>query len=287
MWSTTEVVVTGQYKGPALWKVTKGDGVVWIIGVLSVTTANPQFDQKRIDTILTGAQTVYLPPEAKGRVGAMFQYLSSRRLKPGQTLRDVTAPEDYARFLALSSKYGIEPARYANDTAIWAALRFRAAVSSISGYTDSDVINAILKLAKRHKVKVEHIATYKISPLLKRISRATDAEGRHCFATTLDGIEFDARTMNRLTADWATGNLAGLKAVYAGNTAPQCMEDDDLAKDFRDRSGSDTVAMIERALGNTKRSVMILPVSVLIKGDLLDRLRAKGYLVQLPVSLRQ
>ncbi|MEO6078465.1 MAG: TraB/GumN family protein [Steroidobacteraceae bacterium] len=110
----TEVVVTGRYPGPPLWKVSKGDHVLWILPLVDVYPKKMQWESARVEKLIAGSQEyIYRPGTANGfHVSNPLLLFSGLRLYraavylPGKkTLADVLPPDLYSRFRALKSRY--------------------------------------------------------------------------------------------------------------------------------------------------------------------------------------
>jgi hypothetical protein len=55
-WSdVTEVVVRVKVAGPAMWKLTRGQSNVWVLGTLAETPENLTWDTTRLKRLLKGA----------------------------------------------------------------------------------------------------------------------------------------------------------------------------------------------------------------------------------------
>ena len=91
------VLVTGEQPGPALWKVSSGDHVLWILGEVAPQPRQVTWRSKRFEALLDKSQEVLLDfsgvlwpnklqEEAEGRI---------RPLPSGQTLKDVVPPGLY------------------------------------------------------------------------------------------------------------------------------------------------------------------------------------------------
>ena len=53
-----EVVVTGEHEGPRLWKVTKGDHVLWILGTVTPLPKKMVWQSDPIEAVLQQSQEV-------------------------------------------------------------------------------------------------------------------------------------------------------------------------------------------------------------------------------------
>ena len=61
------VVVTGVQPGPGLWKVSKGDHVLWVLGTLSPLPRAMQWQSREVDEVIGASQQVLLEPSVHER----------------------------------------------------------------------------------------------------------------------------------------------------------------------------------------------------------------------------
>ncbi|MDC7683799.1 TraB/GumN family protein [Asticcacaulis sp. BYS171W] len=279
-WGLTEVAVTKDLPGPALWRVTKGDKIVWIIGTTTIQ-GKAAWDSARIDRILSDAETLYLPPAAVGGISVVYSVMKDKDL-PGKTrLKDVVSAAEYARFVETARRHGIKTADIEKDKPLWAGLRLSMAVSKKYDYSSSSVINQLTKTAKKHKVKVRRVATYEIKPLLSQVNGIDAAEARRCLTASLDTIDYQTKNVPIATSAWVGGDVARLKPILNQYPKGDCL--DALGDDLTARSVADTVGTIEKAMTGARRSVLILPMHALTGDDrLIGELRRRGFTVREP-----
>ena len=107
------VVVSGEQPGPGLWKVTKDDHVLWIIGTLTPLPKRMEWVPRDVERTIASAQRVLLSPSANvdvkgGALAGLFllpSLLKARNNPDKQTLADVVPADLYARWQPLKLKY--------------------------------------------------------------------------------------------------------------------------------------------------------------------------------------
>src|SRR5687767_12626712 len=108
------VVVSGRQPGPGLWRVSKGDHDLWILGTVSPVPKRMEWYSPKTEMVLAQAQEIIGQPgiAASLSAGGMFRaafamptMLRTRKNPDGKTLRDVLPAELYARWSALKAMY--------------------------------------------------------------------------------------------------------------------------------------------------------------------------------------
>ena len=298
------VLVSGQYSGPGLWKVSKGDHELWILGTVSPVPRKMEWYSPQAESVLMQTQEIIGPPRAGGSVSvgsafkiafAMPTILRARRNPGGKSLQDVLPQELYARWQVLKPLY------LGNDKSVeqWrpflaAGTLYQGALKHSGLVASTGVDKRISELAKKHQIKWTSttIVTAIRDPkkLAKSLARA-DIDDVQCFRSVLDRLELDVANAAERANAWATGDMAVLTRLSdRGNVLP-CYEA--LAKteaarsvgmdDAMERSEALWLKSAEAALSANHTSFAMLPVTQLLESDgLLARLQAKGYSVVVP-----
>ncbi|MBL0163407.1 MAG: TraB/GumN family protein [Xanthomonadales bacterium] len=297
------IVVSGEQPGPGLWKVSKGEHVLWILGTLSPLPEKMTWVANEIDATIASSQQVILGPAASidikgGMLRGIFLLpsLMSARNNPGkEKLVDVVPADLYARWTLLKGKYigkddGIEKRR-----PIFAAQELYAEAIKRSGLSlDNDVGKAVQKAAKRSKVEV-------VDPRIELRIEAPGAAVKEFKKSALDDLDCFAKTMSRLETDieamklranaWALGDIEALQSMPYTDQMQACA--DAMLKasvaeergfgDLRERLATVWLDAVETALDKNRSTFAMLPLRHLLSDDgLLARLRARGYSVEAP-----
>ena len=298
------MVVTGAQPGPGMWKVTKGDHGLWVLGTLSPLPSGISWKSDEVRSVLEQAEQVLGSPglvvDADIGVfkGLMLlpSALKAGKNPEGKTLKDVLPADVYARWAALKSRYfgkdkGIEkkrPILVANE--LYAKANRKAGLGQKPVITP--VINEVLEL---RKMKITP-TTLKITiddpkAAIKDFTRegVNDLE---CFRTALDRVEKDLPIMINRANAWSVGDLDALRALPAENQENACMSAFTSGEFARKRGMSDVQAQVraqwlkttEEALQKNRVTFATLPIAELLKPDgYLSYLQAKGYQVEAPL----
>lgn len=156
------VVVSGERPGPGLWKVSKGDHVLWVLGTLSPLPKDMRWKSQEVEAVIATAQEVLSPPEVAmtAKVGwlarlSLLPSLIGVRNNPGhEKLQDVLPPDLYARWSVLKQKYIGCSGKVEKWRPIFAALELYEAAIERSGLSESGhVQESVMADVKRAGIK--------------------------------------------------------------------------------------------------------------------------------------
>lgn len=297
------ITVSGRQPGPGLWKVSKGEHVLWILGTLSPLPRGMEWDAQNVEEIVAGAQELILAPSVYiksdvgffGRLAMIPTAFKARKNPDGKLLQDLVPEADYARWQVLKARYigndrGIEQWR-----PIFAAFELYNRAIKASGMTTSSVVGErVGAIAKRAKLtttssRVELKIT-NAKGLLKEFTK-TSLDDIQCFTLTLSRLENDVANMAARANAWATGDIASLRDLPFRNQFTACnaaFTEAALARkagiqDLAQQMERKWMANAEAALARNASTFATLPIAELLKPDgYVAKLRAKGYVVESP-----
>lgn len=300
------VTVTGIQPGPGLWKVSKGNHVMWVLGTLTPLPKHMQWRSTEVEQTLAHSQELLEAPRAELKVDAGFfsklallpSVYGARKNPDGANLQQILPPDIYARWEALKQTYfghdrGIEYWR-----PILVALKLYQKALDRAGLTNAnDVGKAVLKMADRHDIKripvtyqwvVEHprdaIATIK----------QTNLHDISCFNQTLDTVQNDMGALVERANAWSTGDIEALRGFAVNGRHESCViavVNADFAQqlglhDLPQRMQAAWLAAAEAALTRNTQTFAVLPMEQMLSPDgSLAQLKARGYTVQSPEEL--
>lgn len=296
------VVVTGVQPGPGLWKVSKGDHVMWVLGTLSPLPRNMTWRSAEVEQALSHSQQLLKVPTVElkanlGFFGKLFLLpaaLSARRNEGGLTLQQVLPPPVYARWERLKQQYigrdhGIERWR-----PVFAARELHHKALKAHGLSRGGIEAGVDALAKRFGV-AEVPVTYQVTIEHPRDAiKAFKNDAPHdttCFIRMLDNVEHDLPAMTARANAWASGDLQTLRSRPDSAWRDACVSA--LADaGFAHRLGIDDVpakvragwlAAARAAMQRNRETFALLPIDELLKPDgYLSALQLAGYQVEAP-----
>jgi len=208
-----EVDVLGEQPGPGLWKITRGDHVLWILGTLDHVPRRMTWHSRQVEDALGSAEAL-LPTNFAlsahlGPVLLVRLYVQWRGLQkePDRTrLRDWLTPALYQRFEVQKQRFDAGDDRIERLRPPFAALRLYQRALDAAGLTRSNQIEAsVLELARRRHVPIERAKLHIDDPLgtLKQVGTLSPADEVDCLAATVHRLESDLPVMQQRARAWA------------------------------------------------------------------------------------
>lgn len=297
------VVVSGAQPGPGLWKVSKGEHVLWVLGTLSPLPKRMSWESREVEGVIAQAQRVLLTPRvdldvAGGAFTGIFllpSLLKARNNPDKQTLADVLPADLYARWQPLKRKYIGRSDSVEKRRPIFAAQELYEEATDQAGLRiDGKVGDAVEKLAKKHDVAREQ-------PMIKvRLAEPRDAlrefaksqlDDIDCLRKTVDRLETDLPAMQLRANAWAVGDIEALRALPYVDQNQACRDamlrnsivQERGMGDLRERLAATWLTAAENTLRDNAVSFAVLPMSQVLGDEgYLATLRARGYTVEAP-----
>ena len=296
-----EVVVSGEQPGPPLWKVSKGDHVMWVLGALTPLPKKITWRSREVESVIERAKEIIAQESVTTNIGffrgmrLLPAAMRARKNPDGRELKDVLTPADYARWAHLKSLYigkdnGIESWR-----PMLAGFELYQKALDKSGLARSNVIwPEVKKLAKKHDVPLkEPLIRIELDDprgLLKDFTETPVQADIACFTATLERLETDLEPMKQRAAAWAVGDVETLKRLQTRTQEATCLDavtsvprlQDEYTK-IRARAYAEWMTIVENALAHNDVTLAILPMPDLLSPTgRLAQLQAKGYTVEPP-----
>lgn len=297
------VLVSGEQPGPGLWRVSKDDHELWILGTLSPLPRRMRWQSDKLERLVAGSQEILAVPQATlradvgffGSLGMIGPALRARNNPEGEKLSEVVPPETYRRWSVQKRKYLPRDRAVEKRRPLLAASELYEQALADNGLSESDRVWPVLKkAAKKHKVNITmpslEIVIEQPKRTLKELS-GIGLDDTQCLELTLQRLETDLDNMKARANAWATGDvltLAELPYPDQDRACTQAVLESAIAErqgltDLPGRLRGLWLEAAESALANNRRSLAVLPIRVLLQPDgLLATLRERGYSVQAP-----
>lgn len=302
------VVVRGVQPGPGLWKVSKGDHVLWILGTLTPLPRDITWNSHHVEAVIATSQEVLAAPEAQLKSTAGFfanmvalpALIGVRNNPDGKKLQEVVPPELYARWVPLKQKYIGGSNKVESWRPIFAAIELYDAAIRKGGMTDKLIAQKAVKAAARHSnvpITTPKLAVTVDNPRAAvKEFKSTALADSDCFRKTLDRIDTDLGAMKARANAWSTGDLDALRRLPYTDQMTVCqaaLSEGQLTQThgldgISARAHQAWIEAAVAALEKNKVTFAMLPIGRLLKPEpYLSRLRALGYTIEEPASKPQ
>jgi len=299
------ILVVGQRPGPALWKVSKGDHVLWIFASYAPLPKQMDWRSQQLETVLANSQELLGTPGTVISVGwgsslnmitALPFLAGAKKSADGARLQDQVPAAVYARWTVLKNKYIGNDAGIEEERPVFAAqtlsAKARAAIGMDGG---SAVPKRIYELGRNWKIPITETSV-KV-PLENpretlRDFKKSKLDDVACFTQTIDRLEEDLDLLRRRANAWAMGDLPALRKLDVPDEKIACnavfVESKWLSgvkggADMRPRVKAAWLAAADKALATNRSTLAVLSMSELTATDgMLAALKAKGYQVEEP-----
>jgi hypothetical protein len=315
-----EILVSGEQPGPGLWRVSRGEHSLWILGTQGPLPKKMSWRSRDVEALLAQSQEILLDGGLEQRPDIGFlrgvlllpSLFGAARNPDDKKLQDVLPAELHAQWLLLKEKYlgrdrGVERWR-----PTFAVAKLRSEAIKKSGLTNASVTRRLIDRArKKYKIKVttprvvQKISVEKPRAVLKKFASMPLADVE-CFARSIERLETDLEQMRARANAWAIGDIDALRKLTDSNREQSCVAalvnavlNGDLAQEL---GVEDTVQSLlqdsqrgeqelqrlwleaaEGALASNKTTFAVLSMSqILSEQGYVAQLRQRGYAVEEP-----
>lgn len=291
-----EIEVLGERPGPQLWKITNGDHVLWLLGILQPLPKRMEWKSGPVEQVLDHARVVVAEGGAVnariGLIGGIRLYRQWRGLRTNpddRTLAEVLPPGLWARFEALRAKYAPRDRDMAELRPMFAAgALFRAAADRIGLTLENDVHARVVKLAKKRDVPVRQVTIDLADPsgTLAALGEIPLAQEIACLETTVARLETDVAAMRVRAEAWADGDVDAFRAAAYPDEQNACWNAIGAAREIQplvEKAQRDWLALFDDALAHSDVSLAMQAMDRILAPDgVLAYARSKGYAVRGP-----
>jgi len=295
------VMVSGQRPGPGLWKVSKGEHVMWVFGAYDALPKTIEWRSRDAERKIAQSQEYLGTPDTNigvgwGGVTALPFLIGFKKNPDGVTLKDVLPPELYARWAPLKQKYFANDDDIEDERPVFVAQElYRRAMIEAGLAKGTDPREVLGKLAKKHNVKYTATAVHvKIAEPVKAVRefKKTVMQDVPCLAATMNGLDTDIAAIRVRANAWAVGELDAIEKLDFDERQTACsnaflssaitkLQPEILT--IKQRAIDNWMAAAEKALDNNASTFAVLSMrEVLSPQGALAKLKAKGYTVEKP-----
>lgn len=292
------VVVTGVTPGPALWKVSRGDHVLWILGVAEPLPKQLKWKSAEVERIIAESQEVIGPVKAKTGfeidLAQTFAVLRGRKLSDGRHLVDVIPPDTYAKWLELKAEYAVRSnAIERRRPRVAAKELYEDAYDRLGLTLHDDVWRTVKRFAHKHNVPIKvsrfTVVVSDSNGAIDKWSNAPVELDMPCFDRTLAALANHARDVVARANAWAAGDMDVLRHAWVSPQMACASVLEHLpgiaaaATEVAQRTTTQWADDADEALVKNMTTFGIQPIPALLQPDgVLAILRCRGYVVEEP-----
>jgi uncharacterized protein YbaP (TraB family) len=287
------VLVTGEHPGPGLWKVSRGDHTLWILGTHAPLPAGLVWHSHEVEWVIAESQQIL------GNYSVSFTLRDANPFdSKGVPLKKVLPRKRFAQWTELKKKY-IGPIDEV-DTAlpVTAALVLRSAAFQRTGLTSADPVSreiALLAASYRVRISTDHQVDQVITSAMLPDDKTSRKVGVDYLINTMDRLEDDLRQARTRANAWATGDIDGLRQqVDADRTAAYLYASSwpflqgKMLDELLQRADRRWIDAADTALQQNTTTFATLPIFMLLRNDgVLAVLQQQGCDISPPGGDRQ
>ncbi len=284
-WSDiTEVVVRAPSRGPAMWKIQKGNATVWVLGVLPQTPNGLHWDQARLKRLMRESKSIILPGRAFATVEGHTRWREGDRLVKNLTLMTILSDTARKRFYDAAER----ERRYEHESFDFVGRYFQSDPPVRAGDEFYTLVTRYHDIGSRVALDILDMANQspavKVVPYETNIDYLTDdwmtlneADGETCLNDFLDDVDYDLTTLPDEAEAWAKGDMPTLLRTFRDTPGLGCdLLVPEWRKDYELLHLQKVTGAIDNALAEPALNVAIVPLSdLLMKNGILDRLRGE------------
>ena len=291
-----QVVISGSYSGPKLWRVSKDGHTLWLLGTMEPLPKRMVWQTADIQGLLRHTQEV-IP--AWPSVGIGFHPFTALRLyalwRESQTnpdhlpLQAVVPPALYARFSALKLRFAPRDHRIEQLRPILAARRLYDEALRASDLTPhNDIQQTVLRLARQESVPIHRDKVLVKDPLgvMRDLTEVPRAAEIACLQSVVTRLETDVGPMQARARAWALGDVALLRRLPHIDNRATCLEAVSGSARVRAlvaQAQQDWMSALVQALAQNDTTLALQSMDLLLGPDgTLETLRRMGYTVEGP-----
>ena len=297
------IVVEGLQPGPGMWRISKGDHDLWVMGSLSPLPSEMSWNSDLVESIIRDSQEYIQPPRLMVHADVNFfqkmvlgySMSKAERNPDDKTLRDVLPADLYTRWVVLKKQYRLRDSDIERKRPMVAAnALFQSAIQSQGLGQKKIVTPPVYAAIERYKLKSTNTdVTVNITDPKQAVKEASkvDLSDVACMRLTLDAIENDLPRMVANANAWARGDIDRIRFEGIDHRQRAC-SDALTDAEFAKKRGipnvhlslrESWVSAAERALEINPSSFSLVPMQDIVGPDgYVARMRAKGYEITEP-----
>lgn len=291
-----QVVISGSYHGPKLWRVSKDGHELWILGTVAPLPKRMVWQTEDIQRLLRQTQEV-IPAWPSVSIGfhpftAMHLYALWRKAQTNPDhlpLQAVLPPALYAHFSALKVRYAPHDRRIEELRPILAARRLYDDALAASDLTPrNDIQRTVLDLAREASVPIHKDKLLVKDPVdvMRDLTAVPRAAEIACLQSVVTRLETDVGPMQARARAWALGDVALLRRLPHTDNRSTCLDavsGSTRVRELLAQAQQDWMSAAVQALAQNRTTLALQSMDLLLGPDgTLATLERMGYRVEGP-----
>lgn len=291
-----QVVISGRYRGPKLWRVSKDGHALWVLGTVAPLPKRMVWQTEDIEGLLHHSQEV-IPAWPSVGIGfhpftALHLYALWRKAQTNPDhlpLKAVLPPPLYGRFSALKLRFAPHDQRIEQLRPILAARRLYDDALSASDLTPhNDIQRTVLDLARRESVPIHQDKLLVKDPVdvMRDLSRIPRSAEIVCLQSVVTRLETDIGPMQTRARAWALGDVALLRRLPHTDNRATCLDavsGSERVRELLAQAQQDWMTAALQALARNRTTLALQSMDLLLgPNGTLETLRRMGYEVEGP-----
>jgi hypothetical protein len=294
------ILVSGSRPGPGLWKLSKGEHVMWVFGSYSPVPVRMEWRSREVEKVIAQSQEYLKPPRSSvgvgwGAITALPFLVGVRKNPDGAELKNLLPAEVYARWQPLKQKYFGDDSGIERERPSFVAGELSSRALRQAGLTSGgEIARTIEQIVDKHHLKVTdasvHVQIKEPGKAVRDFKKAP-MDDVPCLTKTIELLETELDVMRARANAWAVGELDGIRKLDYGERAAchHAFTSSSLARNqpelqtLNERALASWLAAAEKALeSNASTFAMVHIREILAPTGVIARLQAKGYTVEPP-----
>lgn len=291
IWGEIETIQANAMPGPALWRVTKGDAEVWILGLVGLLPKGVTWNSDGLSEAMKGSRAVLTPPRPEMSAGVILsaswllitECCSLFRLDSGR-LDDLLPVATRTKLSAMRESVGGDAKLYQGDEPLGAVMRLNGDFARKYDLRGDSPMATVSRLADKHDIEEVPASRFNPLPIVREALKLTPQQQLPCLDISLEDTQRRAAHARPMAEAWAVGDIEGMKTHFFESREMDCMAASVKSLGpLQQAQVTDMVAAITAALEKPGKTFAVVQIGPLLRKDgVLERLQARGLSIEAP-----
>ena len=193
-WAQIEAVEVKAPPGPALWRLTRGDSEVWLLGMAGALPKDLDWNKQYLSELFDGARAILMPPKANVALTDIAWFLirhgGELSLPRGQVLEDSLPDDLRARFIAARDAVSDDASDYHTDIPIRAAMRLQQDFTRKARLEGREPRATVEDLARAKRIHNLPVTRFEAMDAVRDVLKLNPQQQRVCLAQAVEDVSW-------------------------------------------------------------------------------------------------